>query len=165
LLVAAGAVEGAMLGLAQAHVLRRALPTVHRGGWVAATAAGAALAWMIGLVPMLTDGRLFQLPIVLVVASVALLGAALLGSIGTAQWLVLRRRIDRSGWWIASTAAAWTFGLIVFTAVTTPLWQPGQPVLLIAAIGLLGGLLMAGTVAALTGVAIVRMRRQESRND
>jgi hypothetical protein len=162
LLVAAGAVEGALLGCAQAHVLRWALPTVNRVGWVAATAAGAAIAWMVGLLPMLTDGRFFQLPVLLVVPVTAALGAVLLCSIGAAQWLVLRRQVDGSSWWIASTAAAWTFGLIVFTAVATPLWQPGQPVPLIAVIGLLGGVLMAGTVAVLTGLAIVRLRRQQS---
>lgn len=162
LLVAAGAVEGTLLGLGQAHVLRSALPTVNRAAWVTATAAAGAIAWMIGLLPMLTDGRLFQQSILVAIPVVALLGALLLCSIGFAQWLVLRRRIRGSGWWIASTAAAWTFGLIVFTAVATPLWQPGQPLLLIAAIGLLGGVLMAGTVAALTGLAVVRLRRQHA---
>jgi hypothetical protein len=50
--------------------------------------------------------------------------------------------------------------LLVFTAATTPLWQPGQPIVVIAAIGVLGGLLMAGTVAALTGWALVRLLRK-----
>jgi uncharacterized membrane protein YgdD (TMEM256/DUF423 family) len=74
--------------------------------------------------------------------------------------LVLRRRVDRSSWWILTTAASWTVGLIVFTGVTTPLWQEGQSVLLTTAIGMVGGLLMADTVAALTGWAMLKLRRQ-----
>lgn len=45
----------------------------------------------------------------------------------------------------------------VFTAVTSPLWQEGQPVALIAAIGILGGAVMAATVAAVTGLVLVRL--------
>jgi hypothetical protein len=157
LLILAGAVEGAMLGLAQGHVLARELPTLTVRRWVIATALAAAAAWGIGLLPMLTDGRLFDLPILVVIPVVAVLGAVLLGSIGTAQWLVLRHQVTGSGIWIATTAGAWAAGLLVFTAVTTPLWQPGQPIVVVAAIGVLGGLFMAGTVAALTGRAVVRL--------
>jgi len=164
LLITAGFVEGALLGLAQAHVLRRVLPAVPRKRWVAATAAGASVAWAIGLLPMLSNGRLFDVPPAILVPVVAILGTMLLGSLGTAQWLVLRPHVDRSHWWIAATAAAWIGGLVVFTAVTTPLWQPEQSAVMIAAIGVLGGLLMAGTVAVLTGWAVVRLSRQNARN-
>ncbi|MEU7835050.1 MULTISPECIES: hypothetical protein [unclassified Nonomuraea] len=44
--------------------------------------------------------------------------------------------------------------------MTTPLWQPGQPGWLIAVIGVLGGAVMAATVAALTGAALVRLLRR-----
>jgi hypothetical protein len=49
--------------------------------------------------------------------------------------------------------------LLVFTAVATPLWQPGQPAAEIAVIGMLGGLLMAVTVAAITGWSMGRLLR------
>jgi hypothetical protein len=58
---------------------------------------------------------------------------------------------------IATTAGAWAAGLLVFTTVATPLWQPGQALPLIIAIGVLGGLVMAATVAGLTGAAAVRL--------
>jgi hypothetical protein len=92
-------------------------------------------------------------------AFAALGGPALLASIGTAQWLVLRRHVRRASWWIASTAAAWTAGLAVFLAVAMPLWQPGQPVSVVVAIGLAGGLLMAATTSAVTGAALRRLLR------
>ena len=165
ILVAAGAVEGALLGLAQAHVLRTALPEVNHARWVGATAVGAAIAWMVGLTPMLTDGRLFDLPTAALISLALVLGVVLLGSIGTAQWLVLRRRVEHSSWWILTTAASWTVGLIVFTGATTPFWQEGQSVLLITAIGVVGGLLMAATVAVLTGWAMLKLRRHQPRRD
>ena len=51
----------------------------------------------------------------------------------------------------------WTAGLAVFMLTATPLWQPGQPWWLIAAIGVGCGGLMALTVAAFTGIAAVRL--------
>ena len=148
-----------MLGLAQAHVLRGELPTLNDRRWVLATAVGAAAAWAIGLLPMLTDGRIFDLPIPVLVPIVTVFAAALLGSIGTAQWLVLRPLMKGSWVWILTTAGAWVAGLLVFTAVATPLWQPGQSTLEIALIGILGGLVMAATVAAISGWALVRLLR------
>ncbi|SHK74641.1 hypothetical protein SAMN05443637_111107 [Pseudonocardia thermophila] len=91
------------------------------------------------------------------VAGGLLLGTALLASIGTAQWLVLRRVVLAAAWWIPATAAAWVAGLLAFATVTGPLWQSGQPGPLVAAIGALGGLVMAAVVAALTGWAATRL--------
>jgi hypothetical protein len=71
-------------------------------------------------------------------------------SLGTAQWFVLRNHFPGAHQWVWANAVAWGAGLLVFTAVTTPLWQPGQPPELIALVGALGGLLMAVTGAALT---------------
>jgi hypothetical protein len=45
----------------------------------------------------------------------------------------------------------------VFTAVTTPLWQPGQGAVTVSLIGVLGGLLMAVAMAAVTGVGLLRL--------
>lgn len=109
----------------------------------------------------LTDGRFLELPVGVLIPIAVLLGTLLLASIGTAQWLVLRHLVHRSGWWILLTGVAWTAGLLIFTSVTTPLWQPGQSQLVIAAIGVLGGLLMAGTVAAVTGWGMVRLTHRE----
>ncbi|GAA4690497.1 hypothetical protein GCM10023215_29020 [Pseudonocardia yuanmonensis] len=156
-LLLAGAAEGTALGWAQAHVLGRELPALRRARFVAATALAAVLAYTIGLVPMALGERLTTLPPALLITGGAMGGAVLLASIGTAQWLVLRRVRARCAWWIATTAGAWTAGLLVFTAVATPLWQPGQPLALTVAIGVLGGLAMAATVAALTGAAAVRL--------
>jgi hypothetical protein len=76
-----------------------------------------------------------DVPPALAVPAAALGGLVLLASIGTAQWLVLRRAGHDVAWWIATTAAGWLAGLTVFMVVVTPLWQPGQPALLTVAIG------------------------------
>jgi hypothetical protein len=38
-----------------------------------------------------------------------------------------------------------------------PLWQPGEPMALVVAIGVTGGLLMADVTSAITGHALGRM--------
>jgi hypothetical protein len=158
-LVAAGAVEGAVLGAAQASVLRRVLPGLSVARFAAATAGAAALAYLIAMVPVALGERLTALPLPLLVALGAVLGAALLATIGTAQWLVLRRLRSGTGFWVPLTGLAWALGLGVFTAVATPLWQEGQPLALTIAIGVLGGLGMAATVAVITGAGAVRLAR------
>ena len=156
-LVGAGVVEGAALGAAQARVLRREFGTFPTARFVVATSVAAALAYAIGLLPVVLGDRLTALPWPLLVAFAAALGAALLASIGTAQWWVLRSVLPGSASWIATTAGAWAAGLTAFLALTTPLWHPGQDVLVAAGIGILGGLVMAAVVAALTGLAFVRL--------
>jgi hypothetical protein len=153
-LLAAGAVEGSVLGWAQAGVLRRVLPGLPSGRFVLATVCAAVLAWMLGLLPVLLGERLAALPLALVLPGAVVAGTLLLASIGTAQWFVLRGRLPHAGRWIPATSVAWMAGLGAFTAVSSPLWQPGQPVWLIAAIGGFGGLVMAATVAATTGAAL-----------
>jgi hypothetical protein len=156
-LLVAGAVEGSMLGWGQATVLRRALPRLPSRSWIVATAVAAALAYAIGLVPSAVGGSIGSWPLVVVVAGAAILGAALLGSIGTAQWLILRHHVPGALRWIATTALAWLVGLGVFLGFAMPLWQPGQPLALIVAIGIGGGLLMAAITSAMTGVALRRL--------
>ncbi|GIH96305.1 nitroreductase/quinone reductase family protein [Planobispora siamensis] len=152
----AGLVEGTVLGLAQAYALRTALPSVGTGSWVRATAAGAAVAWAIGAVPIVLGEGITKWP----VAVVVLLGLVLLAAMGLFQWRVLRRRVAGAAWWIAASAGAWLVALGVFFAVASPLWQEGQPGWLTAVIGLFGGLLMAATAAVLTGLAMRRLLRR-----
>ncbi|MEO6083827.1 MAG: hypothetical protein ABIQ18_12070 [Umezawaea sp.] len=159
-LLAAGAVEGAALGWGQSSVLRRALPELSRSRWVAATSAAAVLAYLAGLAPSTWGAVMTTWPPVPMILAAGVLGCVLLGSIGTAQWLVLRHHLPRAGSWIATTAAAWLLGLAVFLGFATPLWQPGQPLPLIVLIGIAGGLLMAATTTAVTGYALRRLLPQ-----
>jgi len=156
-LLAAGAIEGGLLGWGQAVVLRRVLPAFPAGRWVAVTSAAAVLAYAIGLAPSTFAPVWAGWPPGVLVPLAVLLGAVLLNSIGTAQWTLLRRLVPRAGRWIGVTAIAWLGGLAVFLAVSMPLWHPGQALVAVIGIGLFAGLLMAATMAAITGLAVRRL--------
>ncbi|MVU78354.1 hypothetical protein GPX89_14000 [Nocardia sp. ET3-3] len=156
-MIGAGAVEGAVLGRFQAGVLRTRLSGLRIRDWTAVTSAGAVVAWMVGVLPMLY-GEQFgawptwaQVPVAVVASLVIVL------SLGVAQWTVLRRFTDRARLWVLASAAAWIAGLAAFMLVAPPLWQPGQPPVLVGAIGALGGVAMAAVMAWVTGAFLTRV--------
>lgn len=158
-MVAAGMVEGAVLGAAQSVVLRREFLGFSRGAWVAATSLGAGVAWLLGMLPStLYPGWTHWSPALTVPVAVVL-GVALLASVGFAQWMVLRHHLARSRTWVPVSMVAWLAGLGVLMAVVTPLWRPGQSPVLVVAVGVLGGLAMAATVAVVTGLWLGRLVR------
>jgi hypothetical protein len=157
LLVIAGLLEGALLGWSQAHVLKRRLPALSVRRWTLLTALAAAVAWLLGLAPSEFSGVWMAWPPALQSTVGLLGGVALLASIGSAQWLELRRHLHRGWLWIPGTATAWTIGLVIFFVISTPLWEPGQNPVLIALIGTLAGTAMAIGTAIVTGLVIVSM--------
>jgi len=159
-LMAAGSLEGAVLGWSQARVLRRRLPALSARRWVAGTAVAAAVAWLLGMLPSTAHDTWSGWPTPLVVIAGVVAGGVLLCSIGVAQWLELRRHLVRAGSWVLASAAAWCVGLLAFVGVTSPLWQPGQDPLLVTAIGALGGLVMAASMALTTGTALRHLLRR-----
>jgi hypothetical protein len=159
-LLGAGAIEGAVLGLAQWLVLRRILPELPRRVWVLATAAAAVVAYIIGLIPS-QGGDLSRLHPAVLAGGAAMLGTIFVVSIGFAQWLVLRRILPSAGWWILANAVAWPLGVMV-PVVGLTLVPDGAPVALMGGVGLASGLLMGVVVGAITGFALawlVRGRR------
>lgn len=155
LAVAAGAGEGAILGLAQSRVLRREIDRFRPRDWIAATAAAAALGWAVGM-PLGVYGRL--LPTAVLIAGVIVGTIVLLTAVGGAQWLVLRRHVTSAGLWIPANALAWLLGLIVPFAGMS-LVDGGHPAALILAVGIASGLGMGFVVAAVTGLALVCLLR------
>ncbi|MCE5289462.1 MAG: hypothetical protein LLG14_09495 [Nocardiaceae bacterium] len=156
-LVLAGAIEGTILGFGQASVLAHMVAGFSRRSWVAATAVGAALAWSTAMAPSLFGDQLTHASNVvraLVIGSVATVAVL---SIGAVQWLVLRKATERAAEWIFASSIGWCVGLIAFAATAMPLWREGQSTSVIVAIGLLGGLVMAATMAAVTGSFMVRI--------
>ena len=141
MIVAGGAVEGALLGLAQQWAAGRA----QLGpAWVVATSGGAALAWSLGMLPS-TLGVDLRNPVGIAVVVVGAL--VLLASIPTAQWLALHRR--RTARWIPVTMGAWTVA-VLWTVAPSPIIDERTPAALVVVAYLCAGVLMAVTIAALT---------------
>jgi hypothetical protein len=156
--VPAGGVEGAVLGFAQWLVLRGELPALSRADWVRATAAAAMVAWAIGASLGAYGGSSDPNVVLLVVLGVPL-AIVLLCSLGFAQWLVLRRHIDRAGWWVPANVVAWGVGVTVAIAAMSPM-EEGDPAALLVALGVVAGALMGLVVSALTGGAMVWLLRR-----
>lgn len=156
-LVAAGMVEGAVLGGAQARVLAPVLRGFRSGAWVVATSAAAGFAWLLGMLPSTTYSSWSTWPVGVAVVVGAVVGLVLLLSIGTAQALVLPAGTPGPGGWIGWTAAGWCTGLVAFGIVAPPLWHEGQEPVVSVLIGLAGAAAMALTMAAVTGVGAVRL--------
>jgi hypothetical protein len=90
---------GLIAGLLQYPLLRRYLPRM--GWWIGATTLG----WLsaTAIIFFLTEGLTMNANWFVFWIIPALIG----GSVGFAQWLVLRRRVARAGWWIPATMAGW----------------------------------------------------------
>lgn len=99
-MIVAGACEGVPLGLGQS--IGFGTSVVPRSAWIRATAAGAAVAWSIGMLPSTIGGVDFGSPIALPLVMIG--SIALLVSIPTLQWAVLRRPGHPVSSWIPVNA-------------------------------------------------------------
>ncbi|MGR0218318.1 hypothetical protein [Agromyces sp. ZXT2-6] len=161
-LVVAGAGEGALLGLGQSLALRRSRAEVPVGRWVAATAVAASVAWSIGMLPTtLADlGAPPDFGAAATWFAVAIGGLVLLATIPLAQWPVLRAAgVPRAWRWIPLNMGAWLAGL-VFTFLPSPFVDESTPPAVAFAQFAFAGVLMALTVALVTGWGLRRMTRR-----
>jgi hypothetical protein len=96
-------------GLLQYGLLRLYVPKM--GGWILATLAGCLLVF----VTMTLLTRVFETAF-LNLWNGALAFATIGGLIGLSQWILLRRRISKAGWWILASILGW--GLAVLGSLT-----------------------------------------------
>jgi len=68
------------------------------------------LAWVIGTGPSTWAAPVLEWPVAAQAVLAVLAATVLLGSIGVAQWTVLRRHVARAERWVAWTAGAWRSG-------------------------------------------------------
>ena len=168
LMTASGAIEGAIVGLLQWSVLRRAFPGVARRAWVLATILGAMIAWFLGSLPStLMDmgaqetGTAAQEP---AQATVLLLAAAMglfLGAVlGLPQRRVLQRVVPGAWLWVPANCVAWALGLPVVFAAVDLAYGSGSAAasvaILVLALALTGAI-----VGAVHGLALVKLARQD----
>jgi hypothetical protein len=142
--VAAGAVEGTAYAGGQYLAMRSQRPP--RGPWLLAGGLGAAVAWLLGMLPS-TIGVDPENPGTWV--AVGLGALLLLAAIPVAQWIVLRRNGRRAASWIPVSMGAWAVA-VLWTAAPSPLIDESSPLALVVALYVVAGVLMALTVAALT---------------
>jgi hypothetical protein len=90
---------GLIAGLLQYPLVRRYLPRM--GWWIGATTIGWLLATFT--IFFLVEGLSINAEWFTFWIIPALIG----GSVGFMQWLVLRRRVARAGWWIPATMVGW----------------------------------------------------------
>ena len=95
---------GLLTGVLQYELLRRYFPRMR--SWVAATIGG----WLLGAFLILTHGWLNPTNTVLSL-DLAFLIMGL--SIGVGQWLLLRQRLPRAGWWIGANVVGWSILALV----------------------------------------------------
>jgi hypothetical protein len=157
---------GALVGGAQWLALRR---RVRAGWWLPATCLGWALSGVIvGALSGVTAGTVSTIgPDVgllgFVVAAVA--GCLVLGLLpGTLQWLVLRRQLDRVGWWpvvsLAGLVVGFGVGFVVvrWGMVSVVSWLRPEDFPSAKALVLVGA--VTGTLyGAVSWPALARLRR------
>lgn len=146
-----GALEGAVVGLAQRQVLRTRLPAIR--GWVHATVAGAMAAWAVGMLPSTLmslaphqdNAAPVEPPLVMLLLLAAGLGAVAGPLLAAFQWLSLRAVVARKAWlWLPANAAAWTVGMpVIFLGAQANEVTSSPPVIAVAAAL---ALLLAGAV-------------------
>lgn len=164
LLVGLGTVEGAVVGYAQWRAMRGAFRSLDARSWVGATAAGAFVAWTVGVAPSTLgavgtpSGGPAEPPLPVVLGLASLLGIVAGVLLSGAQWLVLRRHATTAWWWLPANAVAWAVGMpVVFAGASAiPAGPPdAASVLVVLATAGAAGLV----VGAIHGVVLVRLAR------
>lgn len=158
--------EGFLVGYAQARVLHKQNPGFRSSRWVLATAIGAGIAWLLGMIPstaMALAGPAAaggEPPAWLNGPAQYLLAAAMglcLGPIlAIPQMVVLRGTVGRAGRWIPANALAWAIGMpvIFFGAGAVP--HETRMIVAVVIVGLT--CLAAGiVVGAVHGLFLVRL--------
>ena len=107
-------IMGLLTGVLQYWLLRRYL--LHMGWWVGATIGG----WLLGASLILMPGWLNPANAVLSL-DLAFLIMGLF--IGVGQWLLLRRRLPRAGWWIGANVVGW--GVLALITIGNSMGQFG----------------------------------------
>lgn len=167
--LAGAAVEGTVVGGAQALVIRRAIPAFKPWHWIRATMIGAFAAWALGMLPSTiiasitasgvaasSGGSPADLALTDQLVLAAFMGAALGPFLGVPQWLELKEYVEHAGYWVWANCAAWAVGMpVVFLGMqVVGTGTPMSAVVAVLAVSLLAG---GAAVGAIHGVVLVRL--------
>ena len=127
--VVGAALQGTLWGWLQWRLLRRRVPGLRRGRWMAATAVPALIAWALVLAPRITD-VLAQGGSTLLAFRNGFIQVLVLGPlIGLSQALALRPLTSRWAWWLLANVTTYLSGTLLrqFGAwLQHELSQPGR---------------------------------------
>ena len=153
--VIGGAVQGGILGFAQAFALRKTAAVLPMRRWIGITASGALIAWIVGMIP----GTYLNLNATTPAGVIVLLAFAVVAVVAmpVAQWFILRGtklgKIGRVWRWIPITAVAWLAG-IGWLLLAAPLVQDSTDLMHLIGLYTVAGSLMVLTIAAITGLGM-----------
>lgn len=109
LLIAAGLVQGFVLGIGEVIALRRGPLRVPVGRWIVLTTLAMGVAWLVALLP----GTFAQLDLSNPAELAVMIGAVLVVIliVPFAQWLILRSRVRDAWRWIVIMSISTTLGV------------------------------------------------------
>jgi len=153
LTVLSGAIEATLVSLSQWWAMHPWFQGIQRFVWWRATLIGALLGYVLGYLPstlmsmgdstaQAAQAEPPQWITLLLAAALGLVAGAVLSF---AQWLALRKSVQRSGLWIPANMLAWAFGMpVIFFGIDLAFKMPAvwQSVLFVAAALLAAGLVV-----------------------
>jgi hypothetical protein len=167
-MIAVGTFEGVVVGVAQWLVLRRPIPNMSRRAWLFATAIGAFVAWTLGMIPSTvmsmssapsaSSPPFEEMSGVVMWGLAAVMGLGLGPILGIPQWLVLRRYVQKAGWWIPANAGAWALGMPIIFIGAGLVPADGFSAAVVV-IGLATGAAAGAVVGAVHGLALIWLLR------
>ena len=149
-------VVGIGVALLQALVLRRRL--AQAAWWILATGVAAVFGELIRIS---VTGAVYDAMVEIDAAFLTSIALSILAGgllVGAAQWLILRRLVERAGWWIPASGlgliAGWLLGAFVGSIVAEYVLDSPND---LKAFELVAELVGAIIYAAITGYALVRL--------
>lgn len=167
------ALEGLVVGTAQESVLRRELPELRPWSWTTATAIGAGVAWVVGMVPSTiaalnasadATSPFAEPDAVTTYTLAAVLGVVAGPILGSAQWMVLRSVITGGTSWLWANALAWAVGMpLIFAGMDVVPWTSGAAAISLSVYALCGLTgLVVGSIHGAVMRSLLRKRSESS---
>jgi len=172
-LAAFGTVLGAAIGFTQWLMLRQ---HVHKAGWWVPASAVGWIIWCLGIViaTALTQSNGTASEVRLANDIIVIATGAIGLTVGVSQWIVLRRRVRSSGWWILASIVGWAIiGYLLATQGVTIVsgdhLDPGEvnitTGLLVLVSGIAGANAMSSTITGAVLVWLLHQSRPETKGD
>ena len=165
--IVSGIFEATLVGWGQWWAMHPWFPKIRRGEWWRATTIGALIAYFMGYLPSsimslgaetASTAPVSEPPqsiVLLLAAGMGLLGGAVLSF---AQWLVLRKHVQRAWIWIPANMLAWMAGMpLIFWGID---WIQRMDSTL-QMVGVMAGILLAVgvIVGAIHGYVLTRLAK------